>query len=243
MTAKRLARRTATLDEFLAAAREAARRVREQQVDLEALISRLAEEAAKRAAAMVVERLERSLERSIHEQTEVVKSIERIVRSVVSDAVATALQPINKRLDELAMEVRTLRSTVERLESRGVGERRSEERRLPPWARKLAKMLEDRPFIRLHELGIDIYQVKGEPSVLRELDAVLVEIMNGVYLVKRSEWTKLLEKLESVKSRDEEEAVRIAGPLAEIVAALLRDNLLYYNNGWRVYPRAFLNPE
>ena len=231
-------RRTATLDEFFAASRELARRAREEQLDTESLIARVAEEAARRA-------LESSREARLapEDVTLVAKTVSEAVAETVSKMLDERLGELLRMVRELAEEVRRLRGDISRLPAQNLQARRPEpEDRLPPWARRLAKMLAERPYVRLHEAGVDVVRLKTSPEVLEKLDAVIVETSTGLYLLPRRRWEELVEKLSAAKSRDEEEALRRAGPYAEVVAALLRDNLLYYNNGWRVLRDAVYDP-
>ncbi len=227
-------RRTATLDDFISAAREAASQVRSGSVDVEAMISRLAdaivEKSSSRLEAVLRERCGGGL-------------TEDAVRSIVREVVSPILSDIVKRLEALEKKVEALHAALASSAQQNV--HRSEgagAERLPGWARRIARKLETLPYVRLHEENIDVYTVKSSVDVLRKLGTVLVETPAGVYLVKRSEWLKLLEALAGIKTRDEEAALRRAGPLAEVVAALLRSNLLYYNNGWRVLRDAYLDP-
>ncbi len=232
----RRARRTATLDEFFAASRELARRAREEQVDTEALIARVAEEAARRALES-----RREARLAPEDVTLVAKTVSEAVAETVSKMLDERLGELARMVKELAEEVRRLRGDLARLPTRPQSGERQEER-LPPWARRLAKLLAERPYVRLHEEGVDVMRLKTSPGILERLDAVIVETSTGLYLLPRRKWEELVEKLSSAKSRDEEEALRRAGPYAEVVAALLRDNLLYYNNGWRVLRDAVYDP-
>ncbi len=226
--------RLTTLDDFLAAAKELARRTREEGVDTETLIARVAEEAARRAAAAANPRL------SDEDVARIARVVSEAVAATISKMLEERLAAINAGLKSLAEQLERLREEVRLAKSSGGGSVRSEER-LPAWARKLAKLLESSPYVRLHEVGVDTMLVKN-PEILSKLDAVVVETSKGVYMLRRRAWEELLERLRGVKVRDEEEAVRTAGQYAEIVMALMRDNLLYYNNGWRVLRDAFYAP-
>ena len=229
--------RLTTLDDFLAAAKELARRTREEGIDTETLIARVAEEAARRALSTAS-----SARVSDEDIARIARVVSEAVAATVSRLLDERLDAINAGLKSLAEQLEKLREEVRQAGSRGRMEQRSgSEERLPPWARKLARLLETSPYVRLHEVGVDTMLVKN-PEILSKLDAVIVETSKGVYILRRRDWETLLERLRSVRVRDEEEAVRTAGQYAEIVMALLRDNLLYYNNGWRVLKDAFYAP-
>ncbi len=228
--------RLTTLDDFLAATKELARRTREESIDTETLIARVAEEAARRALSTAA-----STRVSDEDIARIARVVSETVAATISRLLDERLGAINAGLKSLAEQLERLREEVRQAGSRGRVEQRSGEERLPPWARKLARLLETSPYVRLHEVGVDTMLVKN-PEILSKLDAVIVETSKGVYILRRRDWETLLEKLRSVKVRDEEEAVRTAGQYAEIVMALLRDNLLYYNNGWRVLRDAFYSP-
>ena len=229
--------RLTTLDNYLTAAKELARRTREESVDTEALIARVAEEAARRALAA------RGTERIADEDVErIARVVSEAVASTVSKLLEEKLAVINAGLKNLTEQIEKLREEIR--SSRGSPGRSESSRvddKLPAWARRLARLLDTSPYIRLHEVGVDTMMVKN-PEILSKLDAVIVETSKGVYMLRRRSWEELLARLRGVRVRDEEEAVRTAGAYAEIVAALLRDNLLYYNNGWRVLKEAYYAP-
>ncbi len=236
--AARRQRRLVTLDDFLAAAKETARRIREDNVDVERLIEKLAESAARRAAehaAALCGEPERMAEL-------VAREVAKTLGAQLGE-LAKALEALGSEVSRLREELKSVNERLARLEAMSRADaQRSRDPQLPAWAKKLLRLLDNAPYVKLHETGIDPRMVRSSLSILGRLDAVLVETSTGVYLVKSSEWRRLLQRLTAIKQRDEEEALRAAGELAEIVEALLRDNLLYFNNGWRVLRDAVLEP-
>ncbi len=237
MPVKRL-RRT-TLDDFISAAREAAAQARSAGVDVETMLARLADLVAEKSYS----RIEVALRERCGGQGELRDVVRDAVRDAVKETVVPLIAGLERRITSLEEKIDSLLATMKQLQHSGLhGGVASVSDRLPGWAKRIARKLEAAPYVRLHEESIDVYNVKSSLDVLQKLNAVLVETPAGVYLVKREEWMKLLDALASIRSRDEEAALRRAGPLAEIVAALLRSNMLYYNNGWRVLRDAYLDP-
>ncbi len=236
--AARRQRRLVTLDDFLAAAKETARRIREDNIDVERLIEKLAESAAMRAAEHAAARCREPDKIAELVAREVAKTLGAQLGELVR-----ALEALGSEVSRLREELRSVNEKLARIEAAGrVDTQRNRDPQLPAWAKRLLRLLDNTPYVKLHEAGVDPRVVRSSLSILERLDAVLVETSTGVYLVKSGEWRRLLQRLSAIKQRDEEEALRAAGELAEVVEALLRDNMLYFNNGWRVLRDAVLEP-